>query len=59
MSRKCDYRKTIECRFSDLENRDYLPCELCLAGQQIDTTELLTSAIMELGIDRLEKEECK
>jgi len=56
--RRCAYRLTIQCKFPETcwaEDTDK-NCELCLAGQQIDSIELLTSAIMSFGIDALDKE---
>lgn len=45
---KCTYRATSDCRMS-LREISYMNCKLCLAGQQIDSIELLTSAVMELS----------
>lgn len=54
----CVYRKEIICRFQDksyiaAENTDK-NCELCLAGQQIESIELLTSAVMNASMGKLE-----
>lgn len=57
---KCAYRSALDCRFPDefmlMVEGINSNCLLCLAGQQIDSIELLTSAVMNLGMDKLEKE---
>jgi rubrerythrin len=55
---RCIFRPTIICKFqhdiyADTADKN---CELCLAGQQIDSIELLTSTMMERGMDMIEKE---
>lgn len=52
----CSYRFNTECRFS---KRTTPPCTLCLAGMQIDSIELLTSAIMDIRIDVVEESLCE
>ncbi len=52
---KCTYRKTIECKLPS-RSINVVQCQLCLAGQQIDSIELLTSAVMDLRINALEEE---
>ena len=56
MVQKCEYRaQEIVCRHP-LDRTHTFVCQLCLAGQQIDSIERLTSAIMSFGMDSLEKE---
>lgn len=48
---KCTYRATADCRmprrFATEDN-----CRLCLMGQQADEIGLLTSAVMNLSIEK-------
>jgi len=50
---KCTYRRGIDCRFT---RREPMPCQLCLMGQLIESTELNTSTIMERSMDKLDAE---
>ena len=43
------------CRHATEIEITYKICDLCLKGMQIESIELLTSTIMENGIDRLER----
>lgn len=53
---ECAFRN-IACKFpkSSVQDETSTTCTLCLAGQQIDSIELLTSAIMDLNIDAMEE----
>ena len=52
----CGYRNGIDCRFpiEILAMSADKNCELCLRGQTIESIDLLTSAIMERKIDKIE-----
>ena len=53
---KCTYRATTECRMPRRINTSDNNCELCLMGQQADEIGLLTSAVMNLSMEKTEKE---
>ncbi len=55
---KCLYRVNRECAHDD-PNEDAMDCNLCLFGQQIDSIELLTSAVMELSFKQAEEKAIK
>ena len=53
-NKQCPYRsQEHECKHH-IELFDF--CALCLHGQQIDSIELVASALMERSIDKLEDE---
>lgn len=51
MKNNCTYRANTECR---MPKRPWTPgnCQLCLMGQQADEIGLLTSAVMNMSIER-------
>ena len=53
---KCTYRENFDCRMPQRRGVENT-CTLCLAGQQVESTELLTSAVMELSFKQYEIEE--
>lgn len=52
---KCTFRATSDCRMpkKPMTNNN---CQLCLMGQQADEIGLLTSAVMNLSIEKTSKE---